>query len=70
MEAAAVNAPMAPVRTRPSIWVQAPELARRSIMRTVRPPASIIPATTFPLILLANYFLGVVSENQFIYFQF
>ncbi len=24
----------------------------------------------FPLILLANYFLGVVSENQFIYFQF
>jgi alginate O-acetyltransferase complex protein AlgI len=24
----------------------------------------------FPLILLANFLLGVVSENQFIYFQF
>ena len=64
MEAAAVRAPIAPVRTRPSIWVQAPELARRSIMRTVRQPASIIPATTFPLILLAINSVGLKSATR------
>jgi ABC-2 type transport system permease protein len=63
MEAAAVPL-TGPVGQRPSIWVQAPELARRSIMRTVRQPASIIPATTFPLILLAINSVGLKSATS------
>jgi ABC-2 type transport system permease protein len=63
MEAAAVDAPFAVRRQRPSIWTQAPELARRSIMRTVRQPASIIPATVFPLILLAINSVGLKSAT-------
>src|SRR5512144_2278852 len=59
MEAAALDAPVLPARNRPSIWVQAPELARRSIMRTIRQPAAVIPATTFPLILLAINSVGL-----------
>ncbi|HEX3563714.1 MAG TPA: hypothetical protein VHU24_12825, partial [Solirubrobacterales bacterium] len=64
MEAAAVDAPLAPAYTRPSIWTQAPELARRSIMRTVRQPAAIIPATVFPLILLAINSVGLKSATS------
>jgi ABC-2 type transport system permease protein len=63
MEAAAVTLGR-PVAQRPSIWVQAPELARRSIMRTVRQPAAIIPATTFPLILLAINSVGLESATN------
>src|SRR3954471_1847668 len=63
MEAAAVPLSV-PVRNRPSIWTQAPELARRSIMRTVRQPASIIPATVFPLILLAINSVGLKSATS------
>ena len=63
MEAAAVDAPL-PVRPRPSIWTQVPELARRSIIRTVRQPASIVPATTFPLILLAINSVGLKSATS------
>jgi ABC-2 type transport system permease protein len=63
MEAAAVSIG-APVREHPSIWVQIPELARRSIMRTIRQPASIIPATTFPLILLAINSVGLKSATS------
>jgi ABC-2 type transport system permease protein len=47
----------------PSLWVQIPELARRSIVRTVRQPASIVPATTFPLILLAINSVGLKSAT-------
>jgi ABC-2 type transport system permease protein len=47
----------------PSLWVQIPELARRSIMRTVRQPASIVPATLFPLILLAINSVGLKSAT-------
>jgi len=61
MEAAAI--PVKPVRHRASIWTQAPELARRSITRTIRQPASIIPATTFPLILLAINSVGLKSAT-------
>ena len=64
MEAAAVDAPIAPARLRPSIWTQVPELARRSIMRTVRQPAAIIPATVFPLILLAINSVGLKSATS------
>jgi ABC-2 type transport system permease protein len=63
MEAAAV-AIAPPVRQRPSIWVQVPELARRSVTRTVRQPAAIIPATTFPLILLAINSVGLKSATS------
>ncbi|HKH40382.1 MAG TPA: ABC transporter permease [Solirubrobacterales bacterium] len=63
MEAATVAAPVAPVRQHPSIWTQAPELARRSIMRTLRQPAAVIPATTFPLILLAINAVGLESAT-------
>jgi ABC-2 type transport system permease protein len=64
MEAAALRAPLALERARPSLWVQAPELARRSIMRTLRQPAAIIPATTFPLILLAINAVGLDSATN------
>jgi ABC-2 type transport system permease protein len=64
MEAAAVDAPLTPSAHRPSIWTQAPELARRSIMRTVRQPAAIIPATVFPLILLAINSVGLKSATS------
>jgi ABC-2 type transport system permease protein len=63
MEAAAIPIP-APVRARPSIWTQAPELARRSIVRTLRQPAAVIPATTFPLILLAINSVGLKSATS------
>ena len=64
MEAAALDAQFAPVSRRPSIRMQAPELARRSIMRTVRQPAAIIPATAFPLILLAINSVGLKSATS------
>jgi ABC-2 type transport system permease protein len=64
MEVAAVDARIAPTRLRPSIWTQVPELARRSIMRTVRQPAAIIPATVFPLILLAINSVGLKSATS------
>ncbi|HEY4588865.1 MAG TPA: ABC transporter permease [Thermoanaerobaculia bacterium] len=49
---------------RPSLWVQIPELARRSVMRTMRQPAAIIPATTFPLILLAINSVGLKTATE------
>src|SRR5919109_4129762 len=64
MEAAALDVRLALERARPSLWVQAPELARRSIMRTLRQPAAIIPATTFPLILLAINAVGLDSATN------
>src|SRR4029453_14008188 len=64
MEAAALPIGAAPVRERPSIWTQAPELARRSIKRTIRQPAAVIPATTFPLILLAINSVGLKSATS------
>ncbi len=64
MEAAAVPIGAPPVHRQPSIWTQAPELARRSIMRTVRQPAAIIPATVFPLILLAINSVGLKSATS------
>jgi ABC-2 type transport system permease protein len=49
---------------RPSLWIQIPELARRSVMRTIRQPAAIIPATTFPLLLLAINSVGLKSATS------
>ncbi len=38
---------------RSSFWTQVSELARRSVMRTLRQPAQVVPTITFPLFLLA-----------------
>ncbi len=35
------------------VWIQTRELARRSLVRTLRQPAQVIPTITFPLFLLA-----------------
>jgi ABC-2 type transport system permease protein len=48
---------------RPPLLGQIKELARRSVMRTIRQPAQIIPATTFPLILLAINSAGLDSAT-------
>ena len=40
------------------------ELARRSILRTIRQPAQIVPATIFPLILLAINSAGLDSATD------
>jgi ABC-2 type transport system permease protein len=53
----------AAVANRPSLLPQIKELARRSVMRTIRQPAQIIPATTFPLILLAINSAGLDSAT-------
>src|SRR3954454_6410123 len=63
MEAAAVPI-SAPLRERPSLWTQVPELAPRSLMPTIRQPAAVIPATTFPLILLAINSVGLKSATS------
>src|SRR3954466_7531482 len=63
MEAAAVPI-SAPLRETPSLWTQVPELARGSIMRTIRQPAAVIPATVFPLILLAINSVGLKSATS------
>ena len=36
-----------------SVWTQVGELGRRSVMRTLRQPAQVVPTITFPLFLLA-----------------
>jgi ABC-2 type transport system permease protein len=48
----------------PSLLLQIKELARRSVMRTMRQPAQIVPATTFPLILLAINAAGLDSATD------
>jgi ABC-2 type transport system permease protein len=46
------------------LGVQVRELARRSILRTLRQPAQIVPATVFPLILLAINSAGLDSATD------
>jgi ABC-2 type transport system permease protein len=48
----------------PPLRVQIRELARRSILRTIRQPAMIVPATIFPLILLAINSAGLDSATS------
>lgn len=43
---------------------QVTELARRSVLRTMRQPAMIVPATLFPLILLAINSAGLDSATR------
>jgi ABC-2 type transport system permease protein len=52
------------VRTEPPLMLQVKELARRSILRTIRQPAQIVPATLFPLILLAINSAGLDSATN------
>jgi ABC-2 type transport system permease protein len=47
-----------------TLGVQIRELARRSIVRTLRQPAQIVPATIFPLILLAINSAGLDSATD------
>ena len=48
----------------PPLRIQIAELARRSVLRTMRQPAMIVPATLFPLILLAINSAGLDSATQ------
>lgn len=48
----------------PPISGQIAELARRSVLRTLRQPAAIVPATLFPLILLAINSAGLDSATS------
>jgi ABC-2 type transport system permease protein len=57
MSAVALPAPSISLRT------QVGELARRSVLRTLRQPAAIIPATAFPLILLSINSAGLDSAT-------
>jgi ABC-2 type transport system permease protein len=50
--------------TGPALSTQIGELARRSILRTLRQPAQIVPATIFPLILLAINSAGLDSATD------
>jgi ABC-2 type transport system permease protein len=52
------------VRSDPPLMLQVKELARRSILRTIRQPAQIVPATLFPLILLAINSAGLDSATN------
>jgi ABC-2 type transport system permease protein len=48
----------------PPLSLQIKELARRSVVRTMRQPAQIVPATLFPLILLAINSAGLDSTTE------
>jgi ABC-2 type transport system permease protein len=47
-----------------ALGVQIRELARRSVLRTLRQPAQIVPATVFPLILLSINSAGLDSATD------
>ncbi len=59
-----MSAAVAASRSHSTLRVQVTELARRSIVRTVRQPAMIFPATLFPLILLAINAAGLDSATS------
>jgi ABC-2 type transport system permease protein len=59
-----VIAALVATRTDPAFGTQFKELARRSILRLIRQPAQIVPATMFPLILLAINSSGLDSATD------
>jgi ABC-2 type transport system permease protein len=59
-----VSAAFVAQRSEPALGIQIRELARRSILRTVRQPAMIVPATLFPLLLLAINSAGLDSATN------
>ncbi|MGI8944746.1 MAG: ABC transporter permease [Thermoleophilaceae bacterium] len=46
------------------VWTQVAELARRSVMRTLRQPAQVVPTITFPLLLLAINAAGLDATTD------
>jgi ABC-2 type transport system permease protein len=46
------------------VWTQTAELARRSIVRTLRQPAQVVPTITFPLFLLAINAAGLDATTD------
>ena len=59
-----MSAALVSQRSAPALGIQIRELARRSILRTVRQPAMIVPATLFPLLLLAINSAGLDSATN------
>ncbi|HEX2358659.1 MAG TPA: ABC transporter permease [Solirubrobacterales bacterium] len=59
-----MSAALVAQRGAPPLRIQIKELARRSILRTIRQPAMIVPATLFPLILLAINAAGLESATN------
>jgi ABC-2 type transport system permease protein len=59
-----LNAAVARARGSVPLLTQIAELARRSIVRTLRQPAAIVPATLFPLMLLAINSAGLESATE------
>jgi ABC-2 type transport system permease protein len=51
-----------------TLWTQVGQLARRSVLRTLRQPAQIVPALLFPLILLAVNSSGLKSATKLPHF--
>ena len=49
---------------RSSVWTQVAELARRSLKRTLRQPAQVVPTITFPLFLLAINAAGLDAATD------
>jgi ABC-2 type transport system permease protein len=60
----AVAFPLAPPRATPSLSTQVGVLARRSVLRTIRQPAQIIPSLIFPLFMLAVNASGLKSATN------
>jgi ABC-2 type transport system permease protein len=59
-----MNAAIARAQGSVPLLTQMGELARRSVVRTIRQPAAIVPATTFPLMLLAINSAGLDSATS------
>jgi len=47
-----------------AFWAQVGHLARRSALRTLRQPASVVPALVFPLLLLAVNTAGLDAVTR------
>ena len=63
MSGAAVALP-APVRGASELWIQTSTLAWRSVTRTLRQPALIVPSIVFPLFLLAINSAGLDAATE------
>lgn len=54
----------APLTRRPSLPTQVGVLARRSVLRTIRQPAQLVPSLVFPLFMLAVNASGLTSATK------
>jgi ABC-2 type transport system permease protein len=64
MSATSIAAPGAHVRRGSALATQVGVLARRSILRTVRQPAQVVPSLIFPLFMLAVNASGLTSATK------